>query len=159
MAGSLWSQRIGSDEALELTHADAAYDYQPDVSRAGGSVVFTRYDGNAMEIWRFDLASKREDALTANGGVNVEPRLSPDGSMLVWVSTADNGHFNLMIADVRKHGLVNVRPLVAPRQSSLGRYYYSAHDHAINPSWSPDGKRVFFIGNAEIGWGSGTNSG
>jgi TolB protein len=156
MAGSLWSQRIGSDEALELTHADAAYDYQPDVSRAGGSVVFTRYDGNAMEIWRFDLASKREDALTANGGVNVEPRLSPDGSMLVWVSTADTGHFNLMIADIGEAGLVNVRPLVAPRQSSLGRYYYSAHDHAINPSWSPDGKRVFFIGNAEIGWGSGT---
>ncbi len=156
MAGALWSQRIGSDEAVELTHADAAYDYQPDVSRAGGSFVFTRYDGNAMEIWRFDLASRREEALTANGGVNVEPRLSPDGSMLVWVSTAVTGHFDLMIADVRRHGLVNVRPLVAPRQSLLDRYYYSAHDHAINPSWSPDGKRVFYVGNAEIAWGSGT---
>ncbi|MGB5131839.1 MAG: CehA/McbA family metallohydrolase [Steroidobacteraceae bacterium] len=156
MAGSLWRQRIGSDDAVELTHADAAYDYQPDISRAGGSVVFTRYDGNAMELWRFDFASGREDALTANGGVNVEPRLSPDGSMLVWVSTAGTGHFNLMIADVRKHGLVNLRPLVAPRKSSLDRYYYSAHDHAINPSWSPDGKCVFFVGNAEIGWGSGT---
>lgn len=156
MAGSLWSQHIGTDEAVELTHADAAYDYQPDVSRAGGNVVFTRYDGNAMEIWRFDLASKREDALTANGGVNVEPRLSPDGSMLVWVSTADTGHFDLMIADIGEAGLVNVRPLVAPRRSSLDRYYYSAHDHAINPSWSPDGKCVFYVGNAEIGWGSGS---
>ncbi len=156
MAGSLWSQRIGSDEAIEITHANAAYDYQPDVARDGGSVVFTRYDGNTMEIWRFDLASKREEALTANGGVNVEPRLSPDGSMLVWVSTADTGHFDLMIADIGKDGLANMRPLVAPRQSSLDRYYYSAHDHAINPSWSPDGKRVFYVGNAEIAWGSGT---
>ena len=47
MAGSLWRQRIGDDEAVELTHAAGAYDYQPDVARDGRSVVFTRYDGNA----------------------------------------------------------------------------------------------------------------
>ncbi|MSQ91731.1 MAG: hypothetical protein EXR87_02195 [Gammaproteobacteria bacterium] len=156
MAGSLWAQRIASDEAIEITHSNAAYDYQPDVARDGSSIVFTRYDGNAMELWRFDVASGRQDALTANGGVNVEPRLSPDGAQLVWVSTAATGHFDLMIADIGNKGLVNVRPLVAPRQSSIDRYYYSTHDHAINPSWSPDGKRVFYIGNADIGWGSGT---
>ena len=33
MAGSLWRQRIDSDEAVELTHPMRAYDYQPDVSR------------------------------------------------------------------------------------------------------------------------------
>jgi hypothetical protein len=156
MAGSLWRQRIGSEEALELTHADAAYDYQPDISRSGGSVVFTRSDGNAMELWRLDVASGRQDALTANGGVNVEPRLSPDGTQIVWVSTAATGHFNLMIADIDNKGLANARLLVAPRQSSLDRYYYSVHDHAINPSWSPDGKCVFYVGNAEIVLGSGT---
>jgi hypothetical protein len=32
MGGSLWRQAIGSDVAEELTHADGAYDYQPDVS-------------------------------------------------------------------------------------------------------------------------------
>ena len=52
MGGSLWSQQIGSSEATELTHAKGAYDYQPDVSRDGGSVVFSRYDGNAFELWR-----------------------------------------------------------------------------------------------------------
>ena len=156
MAGSLWRQRIGLDEAVELTHADAAYDYQPDVARDGKSVVFTRYDGKAMELWRLDLASGRVDALTANGGVNVEPRLSPDGRQIAWVSTAATGHFDLTIAEIDQHGLANVRPLVAPRRSELDRYYYSAHDHAINPSWSPDGKCVFYVGNAEIGWGSGT---
>jgi TolB protein len=44
---------------------------------------------------------------------------------------------------------------VPPRESRIDRYYYSAHDHAINPSWSPDGKRVFFVSNAEIPWGTG----
>ncbi len=156
MAGSLWRQRIGSDDATELTHADAAYDYQPDVAPDGGSVVFSRYDGRTIELWRLDLASGRERALTGNGAVNVEPRLSPDGRQLVWVSTAGAGHFNLMIADLGPAGLANQRYLVAPRESAISRYYYSSHDHAINPSWSPDGARVYFVSNAEIAWGTGT---
>ena len=45
MAGSLWRQATGSDEAVELTHPRAAYDYQPDVAPDGGSVVFSRYNG------------------------------------------------------------------------------------------------------------------
>ena len=50
MAGSLWRQAIGSDEAVELTHPRGAYDYQPDVSADGNGVVFSRYDGNAIEL-------------------------------------------------------------------------------------------------------------
>src|SRR3954464_321019 len=40
MEGSLWRQRIGSDEAVELTHPKGDYDYQPDVAADGKSVVF-----------------------------------------------------------------------------------------------------------------------
>ena len=155
MAGSLWRQRIGADEAVELTHADGAYDYQPDVAPDGGSVVFSRYDGHAIELWRLDLASGEARALTANAGVNVEPRISPDGSRIAYVSTEGTGHFNLRVADLTPAGLANARFLVPPRESRIDRYYYSTHDHAINPSWSPDGKRVFFVSNAEIPWGTG----
>src|SRR6476620_9211106 len=59
MDGSLWRQRLDSDEAVELTHPQGAYDYQPDVAGDGRSVVFTRYDGNALELWQLDLASGR----------------------------------------------------------------------------------------------------
>jgi hypothetical protein len=155
MAGSLWRQRIGSDEAVELTHANGAYDYQPDISPDGKSVVFSRYDGDAIELWRHDLESGRATALTSNGGVNLEPRLSPDGRQIVFVSTAGSGHFNLKIAEITAAGLANERHLVPPRESAVDRYYYSTHDHAINPSWTPDGSRVYYIGNAEIPWGTG----
>src|SRR3954470_14914532 len=74
MDGSLWRQAIGSDEAVELTHPRAAYDYQPDVSADGSSVVFSRYDGNGIELRRLDLKSGREQALTSGVDVNVEPR-------------------------------------------------------------------------------------
>ncbi|HEX9706432.1 MAG TPA: CehA/McbA family metallohydrolase [Steroidobacteraceae bacterium] len=153
--GSLWRQRIGDGVVYELTHADGAYDYQPDVAPDGATVVFSRYDGRAFELWRLDLATGETAALTANGGVNVEPRLSPDGGQLVWVSTAGTGHFNLKIAEITSAGLANERYLVAPRESRVDRYYYSTHDHAINPSWTPDGTRVYYVGNAEIPWGTG----
>jgi hypothetical protein len=48
MGGSLWRQAIGSDEAVELTHPRAAYDYQPDVALDGQGVVFSRYNGAAI---------------------------------------------------------------------------------------------------------------
>src|SRR3954452_23729577 len=111
MAGSLWGQRIGSAEASELTHAQHAYDYQPDVAPDQFSVVFTRYDGRAIELWRLDLRSSREQQLTSGGAVNVEPRLSPDGKRIIWVSTEGTGHFNLFIADIGAGGLSNARPL------------------------------------------------
>ncbi len=161
MGGSLWRQVRGGAppaadaEAIELTHANGAYDYQPDVSPDGRIVVFARYDGNAMELWRLDLASGREQPLTTNGGVNLEPRLSPDGTQLAWVSTAGTGHFNLVIAPIGETGLGAPRPLFEPRESHIDRYYYSRFDHAINPSWSPDGERVYFVSNPEIAWGTG----
>ena len=119
MGGSLWQQTIGSDVAVELTHARGAYDYQPDVANDGHSVVFSRYDGNAIELWRLDLSSGREQALTSGGAVNVEPRLSPDGKRIVWVSTQGTGHFNLFIADIRPDGLRNAHPLLGERRSKI----------------------------------------
>jgi Tol biopolymer transport system component len=155
MEGSLWRQRIGATEASEITHPAGAYDHQPDVAPDGRSVVFTRYQGTGFELWRLYLETGREQALTSGGDVNLEPRISPDGKRLAFVSTTGTGHFNLKVADLSSSGLANIRFLVAPRESRIDRYYYSTHDHAINPSWSPDGNRVFFVTNAEIPWGTG----
>jgi WD40 repeat protein len=71
----------------------------------GRSVVFTRYDGKAFELWRLDLENGREQALTTGGGVNLEPRISPDGKRIVYVSTEGSGHFNLKIADLSATGV------------------------------------------------------
>ena len=155
MGGSLWRQGIGSDEAVEVTHPRAAYDYQPDVAPDGKAVVFSRYDGNAIELWRLDLGTGEERQLTVGGAVNVEPRLSPDGKRIAWVSTRGSGHFNLFVADLGAEGLVNVRSLVAARKSEISRYYYSPWDHALNPSWTPDGKRILYVSNREVAWGTG----
>ncbi len=155
MNGSLWRQAIGSEDAVELTHPRAAYDYQPDVAPDGGSAVFTRYNGTGFDLWRLDLGSGHEQQLTSGGDVNVEPRLSPDGKRIAWISTHGTGHFNLFIADIGPAGLRNPRPLLGERQSKIGRYYYSTYDHVLNPSWTPDGKRILYVTNNEVAWGTG----
>jgi TolB protein len=155
MGGSLWRQTIGLDQAVELTHPLGAYDYQPDVSPDGRSVVFSRYNGAGLELWRLDLGTGGEQRLTSGEAVNVEPRLSPDGKRIAWVSTQGTGHFNLFIADIGPDGLRNARPLLGERQSKISRYYYSTYDHALNPSWTPDGKRILYVTNNEVAWGAG----
>ena len=155
MGGSLWRQGIGSDEAVELTHPRAAYDYQPDIARDGRSLVFSRYGGDGIELWRLDLSSGRERQLTSGNAVNVEPRISPDGKRIAWVSTLGTGHFNLFIADIGPDGLGNARPLLGERQSKITRYYYSTYDHALNPSWTPDGEHILYVTNNEVAWGTG----
>jgi len=155
MGGSLWRQAIGSDEAIELTRAKGGYDYQPDVAPDGRSVVFSRYAADAIELWSLDLATGRERQLTSGKAVNVEPRLSPDGKRLAWVSTRGTGHLNLFVADISPDGLRNARPLLGERKSKISRYYYSAYDHVLNPSWAPDGKRIYYVTNEEVAWGTG----
>lgn len=154
MAGSLWKQRIGSDQADELTHGPG-YDYQPDWSPDGRHIVFARHDNNAIELWQLDVSSGTQQQLTTGEAVNVEPRYSPDGKQLAYVSTAGSGHFNLFVASLEDGRLASPRAVVAPHESAIERYYYSKHDHTINPSWTPDGKRLVFVSNREIAYGTG----
>ena len=154
MHGSLWRQRIDSPVAEQLTD-DPGSDYQPDCSPDGRSVVFVRYDGRSMELMLLELATRAVRPLTTGGAVNVEPRWSPGGDRLAFVSTAGTGHFLLHVADVRDGRLTASRPLIPDRRSDVQRYYYSPFDHAINPAWTKDGRDLVFVSNREIAHGSG----
>lgn len=154
MAGSLWRQKIGNNNAFELT-SDKGYDYQPDWSRGGETVVFSRRHKDAMELYSLNLESGKTKKLTEFGAVSIEPRISPDGTKLAFVSSFKNGNFNLYVADLNGKGLANIVPIIEGRRSKIDRYYYGELDHAINPSWSPDGSRLLYVNNSEVAWGTG----
>lgn len=154
MAGSLWRQRLDADAAQQLTSA-AAYDYQPDWSPDGRTVIYSSYRGDAVELWSLDLASGITRALTANGAVNVEPRFSPDGKRIAFVSTLYNRRFHVFTADIGADGLANVSRLTGEHKSELPRYYYSAFDHEISPIWSRDGREIILISNRGHLYGTG----
>lgn len=146
MAGSLWRQKIDSTAAQQLTHGPG-YDYQPDWSPDGRSVVYCSYQKDAIELWLLDLVSGKTQQLTSGGAVNVEPRWSPDGKRIAFVSTTYNKRFHIFLGEVRDARLENVARLTGETRSTLPRYYYSAYDHEISPVWSPDGAEILFVSN------------
>ncbi len=154
MAGSLWRQQIGSTSAYQLTDGPG-YDYQPDWSPDGTKVVFSRYNGQSIELMLLELTTGKASHLTANQAVNIEPSWSPDGEQIAFVSTLGSGHFLLHKAGFKGNQLEDLKPLTADRKSEVKRYYYSNYDHGINPTWSPDGERIYFISNQEVAHGTG----
>ena len=100
MAGSLWRQAIGSDEAVELTHAANAYDYQPDVAADGreGLALFSpgRYDAVLT-----DLGMPGTTGLDVIAGVREQ-----DGDVGVIMFTAFSGDLE---ADGRRLGFTILR--------------------------------------------------
>jgi len=154
MAGSLWRQKIDSKEAQQITDG-AGYDYQPDWSPNGKSIIYVSYQKDTMELWLLDLASGKSTQLTNSGAVNVEPRWSPDGQRIVFVSTSYNKRFHIFRADVNDGKLENVVRLSGETKSDLPRYYYSGFDTEISPVWTRDGKEILFVSNRGHIYGSG----
>jgi len=146
MAGTLWRQKLDSSEAIQLTDGDG-YDYQPDWSSDGKSIIYVSYQKDALELWLLDVNSGKTTQLTNGGAVNVEPRWSPDGKQIAFVSTAFNKRFHIFRADVADGKLENVVRLTGETKSELPRYYYSPYDTEINPVWTRDGQEILFVSN------------
>jgi len=146
MAGSLWRQELGSTKAEQIT-AGSGFDYQPDWSSDQRWVVFARYDHDAVELWSLDTQDGRTRRMTSGGVVNVEPRFSPDGKRLAFVSTSYKGHFHIFIGRFEGGLLADVRQLTSENVSTLPRYYYSEVDHEISPAWARDGTEILFVSN------------
>ncbi|MGE3615083.1 MAG: CehA/McbA family metallohydrolase [Gemmatimonadales bacterium] len=155
MAGSLWRQTLGTDEAEQLTDGPG-YDYQPDWSPDGKWIVYASYRNGAVELRILDTATGEDRSLIADQTVNLEPRWAPDGSKLAFVSTAYQGRWHIFTLDMAGGQAVgSPRRLTEDRDSKLPRYYYSVWDHYLSPTWSPDGSELLMVSNAGRIWGTG----
>ncbi|MGH9856693.1 MAG: CehA/McbA family metallohydrolase, partial [Acidobacteriota bacterium] len=147
-------QSIDSAEARQIT-AGPGYDYQPDWSPDAKQILYSRYNNDAVELWLLDVSSGKAQPITQGGAVNVDARWSPDGKKIAYVSTAFNKRFHIFVAELQPNGTPKHRQLTQERKSIVSRYYYSAYDHELSPTWSPDGTEIIFISNRGNIYGSG----
>ncbi|PYO94406.1 MAG: hypothetical protein DMD60_14555, partial [Gemmatimonadetes bacterium] len=87
--------------------------------------------------------------VTANGAVNVEPRWSPDGTRIAFVSSAYNRRWHIFTVaiDAGRAAAGTVTRLTEDNDSGLPRYYYSVWDQYLSPTWSPDGRELIVVSN------------
>ena len=121
----------------------------------GAGWFIASYAKDAIELWALDLESKRTRELTWGGVVNLEPRFSPDGKRIAFVSTSYKGHFHIFVGQFSAGELKNVQRLTGETRTDLPRYYYSPFDHEISPAWSPDGSEILFVSNRGHVYGTG----
>src|SRR5687768_15605080 len=155
MQGSLWRQRLGTTEAVQLT-TGPTYGYQPDWSPDGRFVAYVSYDGEAIALNLLELRTGRTRTLISDSAVNLEPRWSPDGRRIAFVSTSFNGRWHVFVGRFNAtSGLEDVRRVTVDRDSGLPRYYYSVFDHYLSPTWSADGRELIFVSNRGRVYGTG----
>ncbi len=119
--------RIGPD-IVSKQHALTGFDVSPD----GETIVFARRevrDGKYVaHLWRVSTAGRRPERLTSAKAVDGAPRISPDGSSVLFVSDREGA----------KKSQAWVLPLGGGEPRRLCEIKYGV----TSGTWSPDGRTV-----------------
>ncbi|HEY2039908.1 MAG TPA: hypothetical protein VGG95_09610, partial [Edaphobacter sp.] len=108
----------------------------PDWSSKGALVALQSYAGGTFHIWTMKPDGTGLKQITTGHGDDREPRISPDGSTIVFSSDrAFKGSYDIWT--VKTDG------------SDLKQITNSAADE-YEPNWSPNGKRLAFISGSGI---------
>ncbi len=103
----------------------------PKVEGAYGQLVFPSARSGNLDLWVMDLTDPDNPVqLTTSPAADVEPRWSPDGSMVLFSSPEDRQYNDLFV--IRADGTERRRLLDWPES------------HEWGPAWSPDGQYVIF---------------
>jgi Tol biopolymer transport system component len=104
-------------------------DYSPSFSRDGKWILFTSERQGSADIYRVHPDGTGLDRLTDNPAFDDQAALSPDGSLLAFVSTRGAGTADIWILDLRSRKLRNLT------RGAGGNF---------RPKWSPDGRWIAF---------------
>ena len=113
-----------------VKHGGAYIGSDPAISPNGSTVVFGSPNTGLGDIYTMRLDGSNRKRLTDNPAYDGEPRFSPDGKKIVFVSERDGGygHIFIMNSDGSEQ-----RPLTATVYADYG------------PAVSPDGMKIAFL--------------
>jgi dipeptidyl aminopeptidase/acylaminoacyl peptidase len=107
----------------------------PQISPDGARVAYVRRSGDIMAdrmrptIWLVDTRSGQQMPLVAGTGAHSQPRWSPDGKRLAYISTAEGGAAQLFVRWMESGEAVRITGLP---------------DAPSSIAWSPDGRHIAY---------------
>lgn len=123
-------------EGKDLFALEVAGD--PQISPDGTKIAYVRRSNDVMtdrlrpSIWLIDVKSGAQSPLVTGPGAHSQPRWSPDGKRLAYVSTAEGGTAQLFVRWMDTGAAVRVTGMP---------------DSPSALAWSPDGRRIAYVMN------------
>ena len=133
--GSLWKKRLPDGEPTRLTGDDERFEYEPDISPDGRTVVYTTWaDEELSTIRSIPLDGGPSTQLTERHGYYFEPRFSPDGADLVF--RRGTGNALLGYAHGTEPGIYGM--------PARGGEMVKIVDEGRDPRFDHTGERIYF---------------
>ncbi len=157
MQGTIWRVEAATGVATQLV-AGPRYYSSPNYSPDGRWLVYAADDhGAAIGLEMLNVETGETHALGPGGQHLVaDPRFSPDGTRIAYVSTEPNGYFNVYIRAVSE-GAWAGEPVPVTRDNDFGRdrLYFGPQDIHTSPAWLPSGEELLLVANRDVALGSG----
>lgn len=158
MHGSIWKLAPDTEIAYELTYNER-YHSEPDWSPDGKWIVYTADDGGEtirLEVVNVETGESWPLTGETDDHIYLNPKFSPDGSRLAYVTTNPNGYFNVAVRDIRDGRWASEEsPVTEDNSFGRDRLYFGEWDMHITPEWSRSGDELFIVSNRGVALGSG----
>jgi WD40-like Beta Propeller Repeat len=125
----------------EIPVADVDEVVNPAWSPDGQTICFTGLRQGLTDLYLYDLKAGHLEQLTDDAYADLQPAWSPDGRRIAFATD----RFTTKL-DTLAVGTYDIA-YIDPSNKRITRLQTFDDAAAINPQWSPDGERVYFISN------------
>jgi len=134
----LWRVPLGHGEAPSaVAPTTDEWSFHPDLSPDGSRVAFVSTRSGEQDVWVSGANGEAPRRVTSLTNARVEtPRWSPDGTRLVFSARLGGGRADLWTVDARGGAARRIR---------------SGKSDSVAPSWSRDGRSVYFGARPDAG--------